>query len=281
VPIQLASTTTMTVIPAASVLTLAGDISSPNGSGITKTGQGTVELHHMSGVGPVDVQAGKVKVLVTGPAPAAQRTGSIDNLTIAAAARFDLTDNNLVIRHGSAGTLGSSFLYNGLQGQVQRAYNSQSWNQPGLTTSMPAATTGLTTIGISTGAAMRGLAATETDTYGGQTIDGASVIAMYTYAGDANLDGLIDGGDYGIIDNNVTIAGASGYYNGDFNYDGVIDGGDYGIIDNNITAQGAPFPVSGSVGLSGVTAIPEPAACGLAILIAGAALGARRRRVAR
>jgi len=32
-----------------------------------------------------------------------------------------------------------------------------------------------------------------------------------------------------------------GYFNGDFNYDGHIDGGDYGIIDNNIQAQGAPL----------------------------------------
>jgi hypothetical protein len=41
----------------------------------------------------------------------------------------------------------------------------------------------------------------------------------------------------------------------------VIDGGDYGIIDNNIQAQGAPFPVSGIAGgsdLSAVMAVPEP-----------------------
>jgi hypothetical protein len=100
---------------------------------------------------------------------------------------------------------------------------------------------------------------------------------MYTYAGDGNLDGLIDGGDYGLIDNNVQIAGASGYFNGDFNYDGVIDGGDYGIIDNNIQAQGTPFSVSG-VASSDVTAVPEPSACGFAIFTAATAAGLRRRR---
>jgi hypothetical protein len=147
---------------------------------------------------------------------------------------------------------------------------------------MADAKTGLTTIGITTGAARAGLGPTDTDAFGSQTYTGASTLAMYTYAGDANLDGLIDGGDYGIIDNNVTVAGASGYYNGDFNYDGVIDGGDYGIIDNNIYAQGAPFPVSGVVAggatVSGVTAVPEPSACGFAIFAAAAAASMRRRR---
>jgi hypothetical protein len=92
------------------------------------------------------------------------------------------------------------------------------------------------------------------------------------------LDGTIDGGDYGVIDNFVQVPGASGYAHGDVNYDGVIDGGDYGIIDNNIQAQGAPFPISASVGLSAVTAVPEPAACALAILSA-CMLRRRGRRV--
>jgi hypothetical protein len=101
---------------------------------------------------------------------------------------------------------------------------------------------------------------------------------MYTYAGDGNLDGVIDGGDYGIIDNNVQIPGAFGYANGDFNYDGVIDGGDYGVIDNNIQSQGPPFPISAPVGLSAVTAVPEPAACGFAVAMM-CLLRRHRRRV--
>src|SRR4030095_12926834 len=131
--------------------------------------------------------------------------------------------------------------------------------------------------GVSTGEARGGRGPTSTDVFAAQTITGTSTIAMYTYAGDANLDGVIDGGDYGIIDNFVQVPGADSYFNGDFNYDGVIDGGDYGIIDNNIQAQGAPFPVSGSIGLSGVTAVPEPSACGFAILAAARAAFGRRR----
>jgi hypothetical protein len=102
---------------------------------------------------------------------------------------------------------------------------------------------------------------------------------MYTYAGDANLDGQIDAGDYGIIDNFVQVSGASGYGNGDFNYDGFIDAGDYGIIDNNIQAQGAPFPTgSANVSISSPSAVAVPEAASISMLACVAALWATARR---
>ena len=55
---------------------------------------------------------------------------------------------------------------------------------------------------------------------------------MYTYCGDANLDGLINGDDYFRIDNGF-FAHLSGFSNGDFNYDGVINADDYFLIDRN------------------------------------------------
>jgi hypothetical protein len=195
-------------------------------------------------------------------------TSRVTTLNLNATARLDLNDHALIVVGGNVGTASpGSGIYSGLSGLIQSAYDSSTWAGPGITTSLPAAQTGLTTIGIATGTQIRGLAPSETDLFGGQTINGASVIAMYTYAGDGNLDGVIDGGDYGLIDNNVQIAGASGYFNGDFNYDGVIDGGDYGIIDNNIQAQGAPFPTSESAaGLAGATEVPEPMAVTLLLL---------------
>ena len=106
---------------------------------------------------------------------------------------------------------------------------------------------------------------------------------MYTYGGDANLDGKINIDDYGKIDFNVSL-GVAGWANGDFNYDGKINVDDYGIIDFNVGIQGAPFPSGAGVAggsaaaLSGVTAVPEPAA---GVLLLGSLLAARRRRVRR
>ena len=81
-----------------------------------------------------------------------------------------------------------------------------------------------------------------------------------------------------MLDFYVGVPNASGYANGDFNYDGFIDAGDYGLLDYTIEKQGAQIPTSGSdAGAAGVTAVPEPGACGFAAVAAGLLLRRRRR----
>jgi len=97
---------------------------------------------------------------------------------------------------------------------------------------------------------------------------------MYTYGGDANLNGMVNGDDYFAIDSHITASGSAfGFTNGDFNYDGAIDGDDYFIIDSNIAAQGSSLFIAGFS--PDVTAVPEPA--GLAILGGLMMFSARRR----
>jgi len=235
----------------------------------------TAELHYNAGT----INATSIQLTSGGKmfmSPGGNKTLKAANVTIGGTSKFDLADNKLILTNGVAGTA-TAGIYNGVQGDVQRAYNFNAWDGFGLMTSMPDAVAGLTTIAVATGAQIRGLGPTDTDTFGGQTITGSSVLAMYTYAGDANLDGVIDGGDYGTIDNFVQVPGADGYANGDFNYDGVIDGGDYGIIDNNIQAQGAPFPTS-NVGLADVSMVPEPSLVGVAFVATAAVFPRRARR---
>jgi hypothetical protein len=192
--------------------------------------------------------------------PGGAKVLKLDSLTIAGNGKLDLTDNRLIMRSGGAAAVEEA---------VAAAYNFNAWDGPGITTSMPAATTGLTTLAVATASEIFGIAPAETAEWAGQIVHGDDVVVRYAYAGDANLDGLIDGGDYGIIDNMVQVPGAHGYANGDFNFDGVIDGGDYGIIDNNIQAQGAPFPAYAAPSASAsITAVPEPAACLFATLTA-------------
>ena len=122
---------------------------------------------------------------------------------------------------------------------IASAYHFGAWDAPGIRTSMPAAgpTAGITTLAIAT--------ADDTfyagGTFGGIPVASGDVLVMYTYAGDLNLDGLVDGADYGVIDNYVQFPGTGGYANGDFNHDGVIDGADYGLLDNAVQFQDAPL----------------------------------------
>jgi hypothetical protein len=143
-------------------------------------------------------------------------------------------------------------------------------------------TVGTTTIGVSDGASILFLGPTETGMFAGQTVTGASTIAMYTYAGDVNFDGLVDASDYGIIDNYFQFPGTTGYANGDFNYDGVIDAGDYGSSTTHFNFKARQFRTGAGAGVgavAGVAPVPEPSACVFAILTA-AGLLARRRRAA-
>ena len=56
---------------------------------------------------------------------------------------------------------------------------------------------------------------------------------MYTYAGDANLDGKVNGDDYFQIDCSFTSPARLTASTGDFNYDGKINGDDYFLIDRS------------------------------------------------
>ncbi len=81
--------------------------------------------------------------------------------------------------------------------------------------------------------------ASAVSTIDGQAINASDVLIRYTYYGDANLDGFVDGSDYTKIDTAFGTAAAKIWSNGDFNYDTKIDGSDYTLIDNAFNTQGA------------------------------------------
>jgi hypothetical protein len=153
--------------------------------------------------------------------------------------------------------------------------NNGSWNGGGVVTSMTDATAPgeFTTIGVATAAD----AGRTGGTFGGVSVSAApEVLVMYTYGGDANLDGKINIDDYVKIDNGIA-GGLTGWANGDFNYDGKVNIDDYTtVIDTNILSQGAPFATASTSDFP-VTAVPEPAA-GAFILFAAAAFQSRRRK---
>jgi hypothetical protein len=108
-------------------------------------------------------------------------------------------------------------------------------------------------------------------------------LVKYTYYGDANLDGKVDGFDYTRIDNGY-LNHLTGWGNGDFNYDGVLNGSDYTLIDNAFNTQGALLAAeltspsaAATSQIAAVSSVPEPI-CGSALFLSGAALLGRRKR---
>src|SRR6185437_10730046 len=187
----------------------------------------------------------------------------------------DLSNGKLIATSASVGSWNGSN-YSGVSGLINSARNGGAWNGGGITTSMTAAKSPglLTTLAVATAGELG------KTSFGGSSVGPSDVLVMYTYAGDANLDGRIDADDYFQIDSHVndTVNSDMSYRNGDFNYDGVVNGDDYFIIDSNFGAQGAGF--SDGAALSGVSSVPEPAATGL-LIGAGLLLGGRRRRAGR
>jgi hypothetical protein len=253
----------------------AGDV---NVSGTTGLGAGSLLVVNYVRGGTLAVGSGNVFMKVNGGAGGVSHVGP---LTFGAGGRLDITNNHIVTT-SAVGVWGGAS-YSGLTGQIATGRGTGVWDgASGIVTSMTDATlSGLTSVGIATASQVKGIPAAATAVWAGRTVTGSDTLIMYTYAGDANLDGKINVDDYGKIDFGIGI-GLTGWINGDFNYDGKLNVDDYGIIDFNVGIQGAPFFTAGGSGpsLSGVSAIPEPAAA-LALLVTSSAafLGRRRQRI--
>jgi Dockerin type I domain len=169
--------------------------------------------------------------------------------------QLDLAGNDMIV-HG--GTLSTIF------NQLHTGFANGAWNGQGIISST-AASTPLTALGI--------LQPSATMTFDNQPVSTTDVLIKYTYYGDANLDGHVDGTDYSLIDTGYGSAGTkTGWQNGDFNYDGKIDGSDYSLIDNTFNQQSAAgyaasidftATQTAEVAAPGAGVVPEPGCVGL------------------
>lgn len=109
--------------------------------------------------------------------------------------------------------------------------------------------------------------------------DGTEVLARYTYAGDTDLNGVVDGNDYFNIDWGF-LNGLTGFNNGDLDYNGAIDGNDYFLMDWSFLFQGAPLTSGSVVNLPTPVnfLIPEPVTAALGLGLGAIGLYLRRRR---
>jgi autotransporter-associated beta strand protein len=227
-PLVLQSDTEVNVAGAADVLTVSGPTSG-NG-GLKKSGDGTV---HLSGAnsytGLTTVKAGTLQLGALAQAPIFNETPG--------EGRADIQGGKMLFD--------ASVLTPGIQDLMAYSYNGDiygvgAWDR-GQFLNSTAGTTGLTL---------------------GWTDNGPQVTVMATYAGDANLDGEVDGADVDIWKLNVGTTGVGVWKLADFNYDGEVDGADVDIWKLKVGSSLAP-PSGGA----GVSIVPEPGT--LALLITG------------
>jgi hypothetical protein len=191
--------------------------------------------------------------------------------------KLDVKDNRLITPASVGSATGGT--YNGVSGLVQSGRNGGAWDGNGIVTSSATPGNSFTSLGVATAAQVKGIADGATAVWNGEVVHGSDTLVMYTYGGDANLDGRITVDDYGRIDFNVGL-GTNGWFNGDFNYDGKISVDDYGIIDFNVGIQGPPLgsAAGGFANPGALSAVPEPASLTVLTLGGLACLSARRRR---
>ncbi len=278
-------------VTAQSMINLAGTISSASNSLVTISAPLTWAGGSIGGDGPLILNStASITDNAVKPGTGVLRVNS--SFSVAPGKRLDLTTGKLILKASTVGSWNGSS-YTGVSALIQSGRNNPGstggrWAGPGIVTSQSdAVVRELTSIGVATAAQVKSIAATRTSLWSGQTVSGTDVLVMYTYAGDANLDGKIDVADYARLDFNLPLHSA-GWFNGDFNYDGKIDVLDYGIIDMNVRAQDAPFSTASDALAAtsqvarltddSVATVPEP--CSSAVFVFGAASagGIRTRR---
>ncbi len=193
--------------------------------------------------------------------------------------KVDLTNNDLIIHTGSLADLTN---------QAREGFSNGTWNGSAGIVSSAAAADSLHLTAVAVVQNNQSGSALFT---GGNTFDGVApapgdLLLKYTYYGDANLNGVVDGSDYSRIDTaylaDKTNAGKyTGWYNGDFNYDGVVNGSDYTLIDDAFNTQfaslaGAVDPTANVTSEISIAAVPEPQCLSIMAVAAGAMLGRRR-----
>jgi hypothetical protein len=245
----------------------------------------------VGGIGALNIASGATVSVVSSSLDGIATRGTLtaSSLSLAGATNswtghLDLANNSLDLESGTLSTVTN---------QVKQGYAGGTWQGTGGITSSAAAgdSTHLTALGVivndnGSGTPLYGLGGGISPTFGGATPVDGDILVKYTYYGDANLDGQVDGSDYARIDagylSQSGTSPLSGWYNGDFNYDGVIDGSDYTLIDNAYNTQGASLAAAiasptAQIASGGATSVPEPATVGLIGIAALGLLGRRRK----
>jgi hypothetical protein len=265
--------------------------------GITAGGSGTVDLTgaNIYGGGTKVTSGATLLIAAAGALPASSKvsvtggtlqlgasTGveTLSSLSITGGGIFDVNNNHIIISYlpGTQATADAL-----IRGYLVSGYAGGAWNGPGLDSSAANAlfVSGNKHYGLgyADGADMNGSSPLVVG------LGAGNIEVKYTLYGDANLDGVVNGTDFGILAAHFGDQ-VTAWDEGDFNYDGVVNGSDFGALAANFGQQAngtaIQLPAADYAALDAFAAanglladVPEP---GTLSLLSLGALGLLRRR---
>jgi autotransporter-associated beta strand protein len=257
------------------------------GSGsLTKMGSGTLTLsepNSYSGgtvisAGVVVANAGTLATggMSIGGTSALELRGPIgtqakmSSLSISSTGQLDVGADTVILSYGASDPVSTVAAW------LKTGYAGGAWTGPGINSSAAAANPGYA-VGYADGAS--GVVA---------GISSGQIEFRYTLYGDLNLDGVVNGTDFGLLASNFGQTTTGGWVRGDLNFDGVVNGTDFGLLASNFgkSASGSAvvLPASEWAALDSFAAehgllsdVPEPATRGLGLVMGITALCRRRR----
>jgi hypothetical protein len=155
--------------------------------------------------------------VVTAATTSQPTTLSVANLSVGSSAMLNLQNNVMLINYGTGPDPITT-----IAGYLKSGFNAGQWNGAGIMSSAAAVNSQNYGLGYADSA----------DAGNPANLPSGTIEVKYTLLGDANLDGVVNGVDFGIVAVNFN-KGVTGWDQGDFNYDGVDNGIDFGELAAN------------------------------------------------
>jgi autotransporter-associated beta strand protein len=260
--------------------TISGTGSIAGTAALMKTGSSTLTLSTVNTfTGPITVSGGTLLVNATGAlgtnilsnplsisggkVKLATSTGlaKLSSLSITSNGVFDVANNHVIISYGAIDPKATILQY------LQTGANGGAWNGPGINSSAAVANTAY---GVGFGDGADGVVAGLTS---------GQIELKYTLYGDIDLNGTVNGVDFGILAANFNKSVTNGWEGGDFYYQGLVNGIDFTLMASNFNKadSGGAAAMEAFAAQNGLLAdVPEPASMGLLIVAGGLLLGRRR-----